>query len=138
MCLVLTILLAGLLSFGLALALVFVASTWLHRLEDVDSCSVGEVFGYLAAIVYEPVTMLAFALTAWRAPRERSIRIVAFGLVAPIAGLMLVAILRNGPPVDLAQERQRLPQFYAPPTLIVAVQWAILQASMRRPAPKGP
>lgn len=135
--LALTILLAGLLSFGLALALVFAASAWLPCLEDVGSCRIGEAFGYLAAIVYTPVTMLAFALTAWCAPRERPITIVALALVAPMAGLMLVAILRNGLPVDLAHERQGLLQFYALPTLIVAAQWAVLQASMRRPAPKG-
>lgn len=135
--LALTILLAGLLSFGLALALVFAASAWLPCLEDVGSCRIGEAFGYLAAIVYALVTMLAFALTAWCAPRERPITIVALALVAPMAGLMLVAILRNGLPVDLAHERQGLLQFYALPTLIVAAQWAVLQASMRRPAPKG-
>ena len=135
--LALTILLAGLLSSGLALALVFAASAWLPCLEDVGSCRIGEAFGYLAAIVYALVTMLAFALTAWCAPRERPITIVALALVAPMAGLMLVAILRNGLPVDLAHERQGLLQFYAVPTLIVAAQWAVLQASMRRPAPKG-
>jgi hypothetical protein len=135
--LALTILLAGLLSSGLALALVFAASAWLPCLEDVGSCRIGEAFGYLAAIVYALVTMLAFALTAWCAPRERPITIVALALVVPMAGLMLVAILRNGLPVDLAHERQGLLQFYAVPTLIVAAQWAVLQASMRQAAPKG-
>jgi hypothetical protein len=135
--LVLTILLAGLLSFGLSLALVFAVSTWLPCLEGVGSCCMGEAFGYLAAIVHAPVTSLAFALTAWPALRERPITIVALALVAPIAGLLLIAILRNGPPVDLAHERQGLLQFSAPPMLIVAVQWVVLRASMRRLGPKG-
>jgi hypothetical protein len=135
--LVLTILLSGLLSFGLALALVFAVSTWLPCLGDVGSCRMGGAFGYLAEIVYAPVTMLAFALTAWRAPHKRPITILALALVAPIAGLLLIAILRNGPPVDLAHERQGLLQFSAPPMLIVAVRWIELRASMRRPEPKG-
>jgi hypothetical protein len=131
----LTALLGGLLSFGCGLALVFAATEWLPCLDDAGSCRMGEAFGYLGAIIYAPLATAVFGLTAWRSASERPIAIAALVLLAPIAAILLMAVVRNGLPVNFAHERQGLLQFYAPPALIVAVQWAVLRAYISRSAP---
>ncbi len=131
----LTLLAAGVVSFALALALVLFATQVLPCHDDRASCGMGEAWSVIAVMIWAPLVMLVFGITVWLAPTERGLAIAAIALSAPVAGILLFAMLLNGLPRDIGREIQGLIAFYAPPLLIVGVQWALLRAYMRRRVP---
>ena len=128
----LTVLLSGFASFCLGFALVFAASEWLPCFDDAGSCRMGEAYGIVGTIVYTPIVMLLFGFTMWRARSTRALTIVMIVLLAPIAVILAIGIAVTGIHFNLARDGQGLLQFYVPLVLIVAVQWAMLRAYIRR------
>ena len=133
--LLLIVLLGGLVSFGLGLALVYAVTEWIPCRDDASSCKLGEAMGYVAVMAYAPVAMLVLGITAWRARTVRAIGIAALALVAPMVALLLYGIALNGIPYDVSREIPDLLRFFLSPVLIVAVQWGVLRAYMRRSVP---
>jgi len=133
--LALTVLLGGIVSFALALSLVLFATHVLPCHDDRASCGMGEAWSVIAVMIWAPLAMLVIGLTVWLAPGEHGIAVAAIALSAPVAGILLFAMILNGLPRDLGREIQGLVAFYAPPLLIVGVQWALLRAYMRRRVP---
>jgi hypothetical protein len=131
----LVVLLGGVLSFALAFALVFAVSEWLPCPDDHTSCGMGQAYSIIATMIYAPLVTIVFGIAVWRVPRERAIAIAAVALTAPIAGVLLFAMILNGMPRDWTREAYGLLEFYVPLVLIVGVQWAVLRAYIRRRAP---
>ena len=130
----LTVLLGGVVSFALGFALVFAVSEWLPCPDDRASCGMGQAYSIIATMIYAPLVTIVFGIAVWRVPSERAIAVVAIALLAPIAGLLLFGVILNGMPRDIVRELYGLLEFYVPPALIVAVQWAVLRAYIRRSA----
>jgi hypothetical protein len=133
----LIVLLGGLVSFALAFALVFAVSEWLPCPDDHASCGMGQAYSIIATMIFAPLVTLVFGFAVWRSASERAIAIAAVVLIAPIAGVLLFAMILNGMPRNLVREAYGLLEFYLPLVLIVGVQWAVLRTYLRRPAPKG-
>jgi len=133
--LLLTVLVGGIVSFALALGLVLFATHVLPCHDDRASCGMGEAWSIIAVMIWAPLVTLVFGLTVWLAPGERGIAVAAIALSAPVAGILLFAMILNGLPRDFGREIQGLAGFYVPPLLIVGVQWALLRAYMRRRVP---
>jgi hypothetical protein len=133
----LTVLIGGIISFALALGLVLFVTQVLPCHEDRASCGMGQAYSIIATMIVAPLVMLVFGFTVWLAPGERGIAIAAVALSAPVAGILLFAMILNGLPRDIGREMQGLLAFYVPPLLIVGVQWVVLRGYMRRPASKG-
>jgi hypothetical protein len=131
----LTILLSGLVSFGLGFALVYAASEWMPCFDDVGSCRMGEAYGVIGTMVYTPIVTLLFGFTMWRARSERALTIVMAVLLVPIVIILAIGIAVTGLRFDFARDGQGLLQFYVPLVIIVAVQWAVLRAYIRRNIP---
>jgi Na+-transporting NADH:ubiquinone oxidoreductase subunit NqrE len=132
----LTVLLGGLVSFALGFALVFAVSEWLPCPDDHASCGMGQAYSIIAVMIFAPLVMLVFGFAVWRNASERAIAIAAIALLAPIVGVLLFAMILNGMPRHIVRELYGLLEFYVPLVLIVGVQWAVLRAYIRRPAPK--
>jgi hypothetical protein len=133
--LLLIVLIGGLVSFGLGWALVEAVNNWMPCTDEPSSCKLGEAMGTIAVIGYTPVATLVFGLTAWRAGSKRALDIAALWLIAPMLALWLYGILLEGIPRDIGHEVPDLLRFFGSPVLIVAVQWGILRAYMRRSVP---
>jgi hypothetical protein len=131
----LTLLAAGVISFALALGLVLFATQVLPCHDDRASCGMGEAYSIIAVMIWAPLVTLVFGFTVWRAPTERSLAIAGLALSAPVAGILLFAMILNGLPRDIGREMQGFVAFYVPPLLIVGVQWGLLRAYMRRRVP---
>jgi hypothetical protein len=128
----LMVLLAGVLSFGAGIALVYIATHWLPRFDDAASVGMGEVFGILGTTFYAILTMLVMGITLWRARSERAIKIAMFVLLAPIAVILLIGMSQGGGRIDIAREAQGLLQFIVPLCLTVTIQWFLLRHYLRR------
>ena len=131
----LTVLAGGGVSFALALGLVLFATQVLPCRDDAASCGMGGAWSIIAIMIWAPLVTLVFGLTVWLAPGERGIAVAAIALSAPVAGILLFGTVLNGLPRDFGREIQGLVAFFAPPLLIVGVQWALLRAYMRRRVP---
>ncbi len=95
----------------------------------------GEAWSLIAVMIWAPLVMAVFGVTIWLAPTERGLAVAAIALSAPVAGILLFAMLLNGLPRDWGRELQGLIAFYVPPLLIVGVQWGLLRAYMQRKVP---
>jgi hypothetical protein len=133
--LLLTVLIGGALSCGLGFALVYAATEGMTCYDDAGSCRLAEAVGYLMVMVYAALASIVLGVAVWRAPRARAVTLAALALIAPVLGTLALAAIRNGLPRDFFHEVQGLLQLYAPPLLIVGVQWALLRAYMRRRVP---
>ncbi len=133
--LMLTVLLGGALSCGFGAALVYAATDGMTCYDDAGSCRLAEAMGYLFVMAYAVLATIVFGITGWRVPTERALAIAALALVVPVVATLLLALVRNGLPRDPSHEAQGLLQLYAPPLLIVGVQWALLRSYMRRRVP---
>jgi uncharacterized membrane protein len=128
----LIVLLAGALSLGTAISVVYVATHCLPRFDDAASIGMGEVFGIFGSIFYAVVTMLVMGITLWRARSENAIWIAMLVLLAPIGAILLIGIAQGGASINLAREAQGLLQFVVPLCLTVIVQWFLLRRHLRQ------
>ena len=131
----LIVVLAGLLSFGVGLALVVAVNAWIPCHDTSSSCNMGMAMGHIAVMTYAPLAILVFGITAWFARSERALAIAALWLLAPVAAMLLYGVMLEGIPTDFSRELPDLLRCVLSPVLIVAVQWALLRAYMRRTAP---
>lgn len=129
--LLLMVLLAGAVSFGAGISLVYVATHWLPRFDDAASVGMGEVYGIVGTIFYAVVTMLVLGITLWRARSERAIKIAMWVLLAPIAVIVLIGFGQVGANFNLARDGQGALQFIVPICLTVTLQWYLLRHYLR-------
>jgi len=128
--LILMVLIAGALSLGAAISVVYVATHWLPAFDEAASIGMGEVFGILGSIFYAVVTMLVMGITLWRA--RSAIWIAMLVLLAPIGAILLIGITQGGSRINLAREAQGMLQFIVPLVLTVVVQWFLLRRHLRQ------
>jgi hypothetical protein len=127
--LLLVVLIGGLVSFGLGLALVYAVFYWWPCHDSQSSCRLGYILGYGAIMAYAPLATLVFAVTAWRAGSERAVSLAALALLAPIAAFLFYGVLLYGV-ADVTRDWAGFLQVITAPALIVVVQWAVLRAHL--------
>lgn len=132
------ILVAILASLGGGLALsVAVSTVWRCR-DDAFACSLDPIFSAASIVGCGLLSMIVFGVMTTRHAEPRHLDAAAAALIAPVVGLLVYAIIRNGGLEHFLANFERgargIFQLYLPLCLTIAVQWLLAR---RTPLTKG-
>jgi len=136
------ILLAGLVSAGLAELLNYGVTYWAPCQGEGLACIMDGIAGSIATLALALIAMIVFGSVMFWRPRALALNVAMLGLLVPVALLLAqtlqeIVILRDGW-YFYWREVQKLLQIVAAPALVVLVQWLILQTYILRKARSAP